>query len=224
MRKGIWVATLILWLVGLSEGHAAKITLPVDVGVGPAVHLISGQIQQDQQIHTGLVFSLQAVIDKQAIKKYANKIPKKYRQAAKSMTEVRVSPSIFIPDTIFISPKVENTGIYGISWAPTGVSVPLVKGNTKVTARAGLRLTYAYIDSDTLGTTHFLRPGIDPGISAEIPLSKKFLFSAGWESQIFVPQKVGGDVYELGNGGNSIWHIGRAHVKLHYRFPYKMNI
>lgn len=211
-----------LWLSG--SANAGKVTIPVDIGLGPAAHLITGPVQEDQTLHTGLAMSVQAIIDKKTIKKNAKRIPRQYRKAAKQMDEVRFSPSIFIPDTLFISPKVENTGIMGISWAPVGVGVPLIKRGVRVSAGAELRLTYAYLYSDTLSNTHFLRPGLAPRLVAEIPITKHFLVSTGWNSQLYIPQAVGGPITEMGELEDSIWHIGQAFFKFHYRFPYTVQM
>lgn len=206
--------------------YAATVEIPVDIGLGPAVHFITGDIQEDQLVHTGLVISIDAIIDKAVIKKYQKRIPEQYRKMALSMDEARISPSVFIPDTLIISPGYNNTGMYGISWRPIGMSIPLVK-TTKLNVKTstGLRLTYLYIHSKTLASpTHFLRPGIDLLLDTELRLSDSVLASLGWNSQIYIPQTLGGGFTELGSLENSIWHVGQAYFKLHYRFPYKVNI
>ena len=187
--------------------------------------MITGPVQEDQLLHTGLKMSVEAIIDKKTIKKNRKKIPKRYRSYAKQMNEVRFSPSIFIPDTLFISPKgTRNTGIMGISWEPVGVGIPLLDAGIKARAGLALQLTYAYLYSDTLNDTHFLRPGLSPGLEVEIPFTKKFLISTGWNSQVYIPQEVGGSITEVGEIDQSIWHIGQAFVKFHYRFPYTVRM
>jgi hypothetical protein len=212
-------------LIGLSEARAATVEIPVDIGIGPAVHFITGPVQDDQLVHTGLVISAQAIIDKAVIKKYKKRIPEKYRDLAMSTDEVRFSPSIFIPDTLIISPGYADTGMYGISWRPIGVGVPFVKSNDfRLGANAGLRLTYLFIHSTTLESpTHFLRPGLDLTADCEIPFSKSVLISLGWGSQVYIPQPVGGSIMSIGGLDESIWHVGQAYLKFHYRFPYKVS-
>ena len=219
------LSSLVVLITMCLPAHAGKVTVPVDIGIGPATHMITGPVQEDQLLHTGLKMSVEAIIDKKTIKKNRKKIPKRYRRYAKQMNEVRFSPSIFIPDTLFISPKgTRNTGMMGISWEPVGVGIPLLNAGIKARAGLALQLTYAYLYSDTLNDTHFLRPGLSPGLEVEIPLSKKFLISTGWNSQVYIPQEVGGSITEVGEIDQSIWHIGQAFVKFHYRFPFTVRM
>lgn len=205
---------------------AAPVTVPVDVGVGPAGLLIPGPIFADQPLHSALVFSVAAVIDKKTIRKNKKRIPKQYRDMAAGMDEVRVSPSLFIPDMLIISPKWANTGMYGVSWKPLSLGVPFVTDPVRLSADLGLRLTYLFIHSDTLAEkpTHFIRPGLDAEISLEIPFSDTWLMSMGWSAQVYIPQKLGGKVWEVGPFDETIWQVNAPFVKLHYRFPYKVNL
>ncbi|MCA9537237.1 MAG: hypothetical protein KC620_00030 [Myxococcales bacterium] len=196
-------------------------TVPVDLGIGPAFHFITGPIQDDQSPHYGLKISLKAIITREVIEQNKSKIPKKYRGMASKIDEARFSPSIFIPDTLFISPRFENTAMYGISWRPIGLDLPLIK-KPRLAIGIGLDLTYAYLDSDlkALGTTHFLRPGLDAKAEFEVPITDSFLISVGWMSVFYPPQKVGGGIFTWGELDESIWHLGQAFVQLHFRFPY----
>jgi len=220
-------ATLIILLLSLAvESSAATVEIPVDIGVGPAAHFITGPIQDDQLVHTGLAVSVKAIISKALIKKYKNRIPEKYRDLALSVEEARISPSMFIPDTLFISPAYDNTGMYGVSWRPASVGVTLLgsPGKFQVSANTGLRLTYLFIHSKSLPSpTHFLRPGLDLAGAAEVPFSKTIMTSLGWSSQVYIPQTVGGSLTSIGPSRDSIWHIGQAYLKFHYRFPYKVS-
>ena len=219
------IQVLLCMLLGTPSSHAAKITVPVDIGVGPAAHIVTGPIHAAGGVQTGLKMSVQAIIDKKTIKKHRKKIPRQYRSAAKGVSEVRFSPSALIPDTLFLSPKgTSTTSMWGISWSPVSVGVPLLDAGIKARAGVGLQFSYAYIDAEGLGTTHFLRPGLAPGASVELPFSKTFLMSMGWNSQLYIPQEVGGNITEMGALEESIWHIGQAFVKLHYRFPYTVRM
>ncbi|RKH53927.1 hypothetical protein [Corallococcus aberystwythensis] len=198
---------------------AQKVTVPVDVGVGPAVFVFSGPIADDQFLHTGLKLSVDAVLDKEWLRKNQRAIPARYRKQAKQMDEIRISPSIFIPDSFIISPKYRDTGMYGVTFKPLGLGVPLSSSPVRFKLGVGLVLTYAYIFSDTLPDTHFLRPGASLGADLEFQLAKSFLVSVGWESTFYVPQELGG----LGlpdSLGDGIFHVGQAYLQLHFRFPY----
>ncbi|MFB1480139.1 hypothetical protein [Corallococcus sp. RDP092CA] len=198
---------------------AQKVTVPVDVGVGPAVFVFSGPIADDQLLHTGLKLSVDAVLDKEWLRKNPRAIPARYRKQAQQMEEVRISPSIFIPDSLIISPRYRDTGMYGVTFKPLGLGVPLSSSPVRFKLGVGLVLTYAYIFSDTLPDTHLLRPGASLGADLELQLAKRFLLSVGWESTFYVPQELGG----LGlpdSLGDGIFHVGQAYLQLHFRFPY----
>ena len=100
----------------------------------------------------------------------------------------------------------------------------LLNAGIKARAGLGLQLWYAYLYSDTLADTHFLRPGLAPSAEIEIPMSKTFLVSAGWSSLVTVPQAIGGSIAELGELEESIWHIGQGFIQLHYRFPFTVRM
>ncbi|MBZ4410375.1 hypothetical protein ACJ2CR_35820 [Myxococcus faecalis] len=202
---------------------ARNVTVPVDVGVGPAAFLFFGPVFDDQPIHTGLKLSVEAVLDKDWLKKNQRAIPSRYRKYAKSVDEVRISPSIFIPDALIISPKVRDTGMYGITWKPLGLGLPLTSGPVRLAVGGGVLLTYAYLHSDTLADTHFVRPGAELGVDLELQLSKSFLISLGWESALYVPQELGG----LGlpdRVRDGIFHVGQAYLQFHVRFPYSTRL
>lgn len=213
-------------LLAAPGAQAAKVKVPVDLGLGPAAYHFFGAVGADQPLHYGLKISLEAVIDRELIKRNQRQIPANYRKMAASMDEVRFSPSVFIPDALFISPKLDDTGIYGVTWRPIGLGVPLISSGVRLSVGAALLLTYAFLYSDTLPDTHFLRPGLDLGAELEIPFSKSFLVSLGWSSGLYVPQKLG----EFGLGelpgelDQTIWHVGQAFLQLHFRFPYETNL
>jgi hypothetical protein len=212
------------------QSRAEPITLPVDVGVGPAGYLISGKVADDQPLHGGLKVSIQAIIDQATIQAHQDRIPPSYRAQALRMTEVRVSPSIFIPDALIISPKLRNTGIYGVTWRPLSIRFPLLDAApVRFGLAAGLLLTYAYLysDLDTLPATHFIRPGLDIGAELEIALTSSFLLSFGWASGFYVPQGLGvfgmgpfGEAQNWSTLNQTLWHFGQGFIKLHVRFPY----
>lgn len=212
----------------VSQARAERVTLPLDVGVGPAVHLITGKVFEDQPLHYGLKISLEAILDKRFIQRHSRKLPANYRQMARSMDEARITPSIFIPDTLFISPKIKDTGLYGVTWEPLAMNIPLVgdpKSAFRLRLNATLLATLAYLHSDTLPDTFFARPGVGLGASAEFKITKSFLISLGWTSGLYIPQQLGsfamGSLEEL---DGAMWHFGQGWLKFHVRFPYTTNI
>jgi hypothetical protein len=212
------------------RARAQPVTVPVDLGIGPAMYLISGRVADDQ-LHFGLKISLQAIIDQQTLRAHPERIPPRFRAQVLRLKEVRISPSILIPDALIISPKVRNTGLYGVTWRPLSVTLPLAEGESgRLVLGAGLLLTYAYLTSDLpdIPITHFLRPGIDVGAELEIALGPQFLVSAGWSSGFYVPQQLGafgtGDLSAPGALDRTLWHFGQAFLKLHFRFPYATSL
>ncbi len=209
----------------------ATITVPVDVGIGPTANWFTGAIGDDQQFHYGLKLDIAAIIDQQTIKKNKKRIPKKYRKMALKMKEFVYRPYWWIPDSFFISPKLDNSYMYGVTLRPIGLGLSLINNNAmKFSLSAGLVLTYAYMGNDTWvesgysnDSMHFLRPGVDAKAELLLKLSKSFLISLGWDSYLYVPQRVGeGPLEELGENllEESVWHNGQAFVMLHFRFPY----
>jgi hypothetical protein len=198
------------------------VTVPVDVGVGPAVYLITGAIARDQTLHTGVKISVQAIIDQATLRQHQDRIPPHLRQQALRMREVRYSPSFLIPDALFISPPLGHTEIYGVTWRPLSIGLSLVDGpGGRVHVAAGLLATYAFIHSTLpeIPTTHFLRPGIDLGAELEVPVTPAFLVSFGWASGFYIPQALGSFAVSDESRG-TLWHFGQAFLKLHFRFPY----
>jgi hypothetical protein len=210
---------LLLWLLPVAAlAQRGGYTVPVDVGVGPAAYVFTGQVFADQPVHFGLKINVDAVIDKEWIRKNQRAIPAKYRGMARNINEVRISPSIFIPHAFFISPKIWNTGLYGVTWRPIALSQSVGQGAVRLRLSAGLLLTYAFLYSDVLPTTHFLRPGADLMAEVEWMMTSSFGVSFGWASGFYVPQGLG--TLGFGPFDQSIWHVGQAFVKVHLRFPF----
>jgi hypothetical protein len=220
--KPVWLVLLSALLLP-AAASAQRVTVPVDVGVGPAGFLFFGPVFDDQPLHTGLKISVDAVLDREWLQKNQRLIPRRYRSRVRGMNEIRISPSAFIPDSLIISPKWRNTGMYGITFKPLGLGVPLTSSPARLSVGAGLILTYAYIFSDKLADTHFLRPGAQLGVDLEFQLAKRFLISLGWESALYVPQELGGFGFpdRLSAG---IFHVGQAYVQFHVRFPYTTSL
>lgn len=218
-------ACVLVALVSLSPADAKKreVTVPVEVGVGPAANIISGEMQERQTFFYGARINLEAVIDKALIKKYKKRIPKKYRKMAMQLDEVRFRPAplSYIPKTLYISPG-ENA-MYGAMWDLFGVGTRL--GPLK--ASADLQFAYAYLSyqamdkAESAQSMHLLRPAI--GLTAHIPLmlTDSVGFDIGWRSTLMPPQELGGSPLSFTEDlDGSIWHIGQAYVAFTYRMPY----
>lgn len=205
-----------------------SVNTPVQIGIGPSAHFISGPIQQDQIAHFGGGLSLTGVMLEETMRKHWKCFPAKYRKLLGRPQEVRAKPLVasLVPSELIISPKIKNTGIYGIGWNLIGFGIAPISGPVRFDIGVSLPLKYMYIHSDTLfdGPMHFLRPGLQGDVELEFMLSPDFLVSVGWASQLFIPQRVGGKISEFGPLDQSIWHIGQAFLKLHIRMPYESSL
>ena len=211
-----------------APAHAADVTVPVDVGVGPAYYLGPGPVFRGTSGHFGLKLSVAAILDQQTITKNIKRVPKQYRGMVQRSGEIRIGPSIFIPDSLIISPAIGDTGMYGVTWRPVGLTVPLIRSGVRLDIGAGLLLTAALILSSRFDTTFFFRPGVDLGLRLEIPLTESLLVSFGAFAQAYIPQETGG--FGMGNTddpdwlSDSIWLLPQAFFMVHCRFPYTVNL
>ncbi len=215
-----------------------QVTVPVDVGVGPAFFAfgnpsldkgsLTGPVYDDQPFHYGLRLGVAAVIDYEFVRKHSRLVPAKYRGMFKPGSEVKITPGALalIPRDIIISPKTNHTGVFGATWELLHVGMNLLgSGHTHLSVGAGLLATYAYIYSDAFASpTHFLRPGVCAGIKFSTMFSDTVGLSAGWDSNFYIPQDIGGGIFQSGTGDNALWHIGEAFVMLHVRFPYTTSL
>ena len=204
-----------------------QIDTPVQVGAGPSAHFINGPLRGEQLAHFGGRLSLTGVMLEETMRKHWRCFPDKYRRLLRKPQEVRAKPlaAALIPSELIISPKLHTTAIYGVGWNLLGVGASLLSSDAvKFSLKANLPLKYMYIQSDTVASpTHFLRPGLGGKAELEFKLAPSFLISLGWESQLFVPQRVGGTILEVGPLNEAIWHIGQAFLQFHIRLPYKTN-
>jgi hypothetical protein len=219
------LSLLLLLMPGAAEAQRRRITAPVDIAVGPTALLFFGPVFDDQPIHTGLRINVEAVLDKEWLRKHQALIPRKQRGRVSKMGEIRYAPAVLglIPETLIISPKYKNTGMYGATWKPLGFGLGLTPSPVRLSLDAGLVLTYAYMYSDTLPNTHFLRPGLQLTADLEFQLSESFLVSLGWSSAAYIPQRVG-TFTETKPLNGSIFHVGQAFLLLHFRVPFTVTM
>ena len=224
-RSWGWLGAVVAAALALAPApaRAANVEGAVDVGVGPAAFLFFGPVFRDQPVHLGLKVSLEAVLDRAWLRRNRRYVPRSYRGLADRVDEVRITPSLLVPDALILSPKFADTGMFGATWRPFSVGLPLVsQERSQLTLSLGVLATYAYLFSDTLPDTHFLRPGADLSLELEVAASRTFLVSFGWQSALYVPQELG----SLGFGplDASLFHVGQAFLKLHFRFDKRVRL
>lgn len=223
MRK-LWVLAV---LVLASQAWGESVAVPVDLGIGPAAFVFApGPVFDDQPVHYGVKISLQAIIDQQLLKKEQNRIPARYRKLVLRQKEIRITPFplTLIPEELFISPKLDHTGIFGATFKPIALGLAVGGSGLRFGLDGGLVLTAAYLYGDTLPDTFFARPGVSLQAELEWMPTKVFGLSVGWESAAYIPQVIGGSFTDVTPTEQAIWHIGNAFLKLHFRFPYRTNL
>lgn len=198
------------------------VTIPVEVGVGPAAHVFFGDLQEQQNMYYGARINLEAVIDKALIKKFDRKIPKKYRKMARSLNEVRVRPFplSLVPKTLIISPG-DKSSMYGAGWDLFGLGGGL--GPLKL--GLNLQVLYSHItyqdSAQRQQSMNFLRPGAVASLSLPLQITESVGFNIGWRSTFVPPQEIGGDILALKKSTEgTIWHIGQGYAMITFRIPY----
>ncbi|RVU41460.1 hypothetical protein FRC91_19055 [Bradymonadales bacterium TMQ1] len=211
-----------------------RASIPVQVGVGPAGVMVgapslssgySGAVFEDQPLHLGVRIDLEAVITADLVREHPKVVPRQYRSRLLAAGEVRYRPGIaaLLPRTVYFSPKLQNTGMYGATWSLLGAGLALSPSPFRVSLGASLIGTALFMHSETLPSpTFFVRPGVDITLDIEIQVARDFGLSFGWSSMMHIPQALGGPVLDLDGDEGSIWHIGQFYVQGNVRFPYHM--
>ena len=218
----------------------AGLQVPGDVGIGPAGFWFFGPLTANRGAvpHFGLVFDLEAIIDRDWIEANQASIPDKYKGMADQVTELKIGASIFIPSTLYISPPIDafkSTGLFGATWAPLGLTL-LTTGKKSakewnqsrgsLTIDAHLLLTYMFIFNTggyDVATTHFLRPGLQLRSSILLTVTNTFFIGLGGGAQIYIPQRIGPS-FGIGPIDENIWLSVFAFVQFHVRFPYEVSL
>lgn len=215
---------------------ARETEVPVNVGVGPALLFFGnpslepagfdGPIMAEQPFHYALRLRIAARIDHEWVKKNPRAVPPEYRRRFTENTVVYIRPAamIAVPRDLIISPPVHSdTQIYGATWEPLGVGLPLLSDDVRLSVGASLIFTYAFIHSEDFASpTHFVRPGASLGTELRVNFTDQFAMSMGWDSNLYLPQKIGGGVFSGPDDAYSLWHMGEAFLQFHIIFPYKI--
>ena len=212
---------------------AGPVTVPIDIGVGPALLLPNPPAFAAQPMFTGLSLSIAAVIDQELIREHANRIPPGMRKAARGLNEVRYRPWFLaiVPKLLVLSPQLEglsSTGMYGAVWRPLGIGLTLLDEPVRVAVNGAVDVAALYLHSTTLGGgsaatqshTLFLRPGLNLELVFKLPLTESLLLSGGWSSDLFIPQPFGRAPWEILPLDDALWHLGGPFLKVHVRIPY----
>jgi hypothetical protein len=184
-----------VWALPASAG----VQVPLDVGVGPAGVWWYGPLLDNRGAvpHFALMLNVHAVIDKGWVEEHRDAIPPKYQKMADQITELRIGPSIFIPQTVVVSPAFDalgGVGMYGATWAPLGLTLISTgqksprewnKSRGRFFLDASLLLTLLAIHStrDEFPFTFFARPGLQLRAAMQIAATERFLVSFGFSDR-----------------------------------------
>jgi hypothetical protein len=216
---------------------SGPLVVPVEVAVGPIALVPSSPLLLDQPVFGGIRVEVAAVVDRELIRAHASRLPAWARGVAGSVNEVKVRPSwlALLPEELVISPQVANTGMYGAIWRPFGVSLSLLEQpGFRVFAGAAVDAVALVIHSTTVGVpagaapgaqslTLVLRPGLNATLAGEWIVSKEWRLSAGWASDVFVPQAIGRAPWEMFPVENALFHLGGPYLMVHGRFPFTVS-
>jgi hypothetical protein len=208
--------------------EAPPAEIPVEVGWGPIALIPNPPATFDQVAYAGLQLQMAAVVDQALIRRHRSQIPAWARGTASRMNEIRVRPwwLALVPEVLVVSPAIWNTGLYGGIWRPFGLGLNLVDTERfDVHVEADVDFVALYMHSSTLGggsvaapsSTFVLRPGVHLALSGELLVTNELRLSAGWSSDLFVPQALGRSIFEVGPD-NSLWHLGGPFLLIQHRF------
>lgn len=238
-RLATALVAAVCWF-GLAAGHSSSaraVTVPVEVATGPAFFQLDrprlggdpNAIAADQPWHFGWRLEIAAIIDREWAREHPSYVPPQYRERLAQLGEVRYSPAVLslIPRSLIISPKFWDTGVYGSTWEFLRVGIGGGLEALRLRARAGLIATYAFMhsDGDRLPSAfHFFRPGLDLELGLYVPIGEAGGFSLGWTSNMYIPQAIGGGIFQFTGDRGVLWHIGEAYALIHVQFPYDASL
>ncbi|MDH5546753.1 MAG: hypothetical protein OEZ43_14265 [Gammaproteobacteria bacterium] len=214
MKNFVWVFVFIPLAFFFSSVQADEIPIRANVGFGLTQYNFHNAYDNKSALVYGSELSLQAVIDKDTLKKYERKVPAKFRKAAGKLDEVSVGHWA-IPKSLFIHPNDGQKTAFGATW---GI-VPRLQvglGFLKVGVGAGVIASYMYYhDELSQDTVHFIRPALRGGVNLSIPLFNRYLIlEAGSQHDAYIPQTF--------FGSKSTWYVSSLYGMVHFRIPIKV--
>ena len=206
-----------------APAHAVPIEIDADVGIGPQWLSANGALGDAGPGFLAFPLDIYGIVDPGDLQKIRRHTPRKYRSMVPK-SEIRVSPSIFIPDQLIVSPQIGGgPAMYGASWTPLTLTHDLVhRSHVNLQIAVGPTLTVAVLPDDGIGEdpTVFARPGLKGKIEAEFELPGPLVLSLGYDGRVYLPQGLDDGGFEtIMPGRDTLWALGGAFVQLHVRFP-----
>ena len=205
---------VIIAVFSVLTAQADEIPLKINVGFGLSEYRLHDIYNDSDAYITGTELSLQAVVEKETITKYKDKVPAKFRKATSKLNEVSVGHWA-VPKSLFIQPDDGDKTAFGATW---GI-VPKISGGFKYLKfglKGGLIMSYLYYKDLALSKDiHFIRPGLRGGVNLSVPLfDKTITFETGAQGDIYVPQTF--------FAHDSSWKFTSTYVMVHFRCPIKV--
>ncbi len=212
--------------------------IPVDVGVGPALHFLPGYLGGGMP-ETGLSLGLYAAVPPEVVQDQLKRavIPDAYKGLVKNLDTThewhyRDAPITYIPDHFILSPQIlqqgKSTSAYGVLWDPILLDFSLgLLGDTespvRLTAGLGLPTLMAlYVGNSKLVDGHAWIFGLGAQAHAQLTFrfSYAFSISAEWRSTLQVTNSYDLAQTQYFTGDSQrLWHLGTAMLLFHFRIP-----
>ncbi len=197
-----------------------NVPLFLDVGFGVAEYEIydvynlgPNSTNENAKIY-GTQLNISAMVEKETIHRFKEKFPENARDKALKLNEFSIT-SIYVPDTLFISPRRDHIQAYGATWG----FLPKIAAGIwflDIGVSGGPIITYLNYDDDRESKTiHFIRPGLRGTVFAKMPLFTKYVqLEVGGVGDIYITQKFYGD--------ESAWNIKGQYAMIHFLIPFEM--
>ncbi len=210
----------------VSSGRPAQASdVMLETGGGPSLYTWLGSVGAEQPLHTGVVVTADVVLDRAAMQSGENVgFSSRYGREGR-VGAVHIRPYWYAPESVILSPRYQQTGMVGLSWAPLQLGFTLIEVPAEVRIIGDVRITAMYMWSDSLPSpraprdTFFFRPGVSIGGELRLPLSDKILVRLASTSETYIPQGIG--TFGVGRPGERMVMALRQTAELRFRIPRK---
>ncbi|MDH4275654.1 MAG: hypothetical protein OEW08_11485 [Gammaproteobacteria bacterium] len=220
--RGVGIALLCLLSMFTNAARAddapskskEKIPLLISVGAGYGDYELRDAYTGKNALIHGIPIAISGVIEQETVKKYQDKIPKKFRKAATSFSEISMSHAA-IPDVLYVHPYDGEKEAYGGTWG-MGMTFGTGFSFLKFGVTGAVVGTYLYYhDVNLRQSVHFIRPGVRGKINLEMPVFTKYLLlEAGYSKDLYWGQTF--------FGNHKMDMITGAYGMLHVRVPFSI--
>jgi hypothetical protein len=217
-----------------SQSTGGATDIDVNVGLGPAAHILWGSFAEKEPYIYGMELDIYAVITPEILKRNKNKIPQKYRKFLNMDSEMHFTPFplSLLPARLFISPpgfmtEKANTQAYGATWEFISLGDPLIQSSFfdfTLSAR-GPTLTVLWLDSPDIldESTTLFGLGINGRAEALLRFSPRFFSTFRWNHQLYAPIGTTKLDYKDTASEELIQHSTISWM-LHIRLPYSVKL